>query len=312
MKNELVVKDNALINASYNLEVTEQRLILLAIINARETGKGITADSKLEIHAHDYASRFDVSNSGAYKALKEAVNNLFDRQFSFKESDKKGNLGIVRSRWVSRIKYIDTTATLEITFAPDVVPLITRLEQHFTSYQLKQVSQLTSKYAIRLYEFLIAWREVGKVPQIELDDFRNRLGLDDNEYTAMNNFKSRVLEPAIKQINEHTDIIVTYEQHKKGRTITGFSFKFKQKQQPKIEKPVDPKRDPNTPDFFIPMTDAQRHLFAHKLSEMHEMSEYSVGTESYEDFAKRIADMLLEPEKFRTFYPLLVQAGFNS
>ena len=185
MKNELVVKDNALINASYNLEVTEQRLILLAIINARETGKGITADSKLEIHAHDYASRFDVSNSGAYKALKEAVNNLFDRQFSFKESDKKGNLGIVRSRWVSRIKYIDTTATLEITFAPDVVPLITRLEQHFTSYQLKQVSQLTSKYAIRLYEFLIAWREVGKVPQIEISDFRNRLGLLESEYTAM-------------------------------------------------------------------------------------------------------------------------------
>ena len=51
MKNELVVKDNALINASYNLEVTEQRLILLAILNARETGNGITADSKLEIHA---------------------------------------------------------------------------------------------------------------------------------------------------------------------------------------------------------------------------------------------------------------------
>ena len=51
MKNELVVKDNALMNASYNLEVTEQRLMLLAIIQARKTGKGITADSKLEIHA---------------------------------------------------------------------------------------------------------------------------------------------------------------------------------------------------------------------------------------------------------------------
>ncbi|MCO8074955.1 RepB family plasmid replication initiator protein, partial [Acinetobacter lwoffii] len=67
MKNELVVKDNALMNASYNLEVTEQRLILLAIINARQTGNGITADSKLEIHANDYASRFNVSNDGAYK-----------------------------------------------------------------------------------------------------------------------------------------------------------------------------------------------------------------------------------------------------
>jgi plasmid replication initiation protein len=192
------------------------------------------------------------------------------------------------------------------------VPLVTRLEEHFTSYQAKQVAHLTSKYATRLYELLIAWREVGKVPQIEIGEFRNRLGLLDNEYTAMHNFKKRVLEPSIQQINEHTDINVTYEQHKKGRLISGFSFRLKQKQQPKIEKPVDPKRDPNTPDFFIPMTDAQRHLFAHKLSTLHEMSEYSVGTESYEDFAKRIADMLLEPEKFRTFYPLLVQAGFNS
>ena len=312
MKNGLVVKDNALINASYNLELTEQRLIMLAIINARESGQGITADSKLEIHASDYAKLFNVSIDASYKALREAVNNLFNRQFSYTAEYKRtGKTGIVRSRWVSRIFYVDDLALLEITFAPDVVPLVTRLEEHFTSYQAKQVAHLTSKYATRLYELLIAWREVGKVPQIEIGEFRNRLGLLDDEYTAMHNFKKRVLEPSIQQINEHTDINVTYEQHKKGRLISGFSFRLKQKQQPKIEKPVDPKRDPNTPDFFIPMTDAQRHLFAHKLSEMHEMSEYSVGTESYEDFAKRIAEMLLEPEKFRTFYPLLVQLGFK-
>ena len=310
MKNGLVVKDNALMNASYNLEVTEQRLILLAIINARETGAGITSDSKLEIHASDYSKQFNVTKEGAYKALKSAVNNLFERQFSFQEETKKG-IGTVRSRWVSRIKYIDDSAILEITFAPDIVPLITRLEQHFTSYQIIQVTQLTGKYAIRLYELLIAWRGAGKVPPIELSEFRKKLGVEDDEYKAMNHFKSRVLEPSIKQINEHTDITVSYEQQKKGRTITGFSFKFKQKQQPKIEKSINLKRDPNTPDFFIPMTDSQRHLFARKLSTLHEMSEHSVGAESYEEFAKRIADMLLEPEKFRTFYPLLVQLGFK-
>ena len=306
MKNGLVVKDNALINASYNLEVTEQRLILLAIINARETHQGITSDSKLEIHANDYASQFHVTKEAAYKALKTAVNNLFERQFSFKEETKKG-IGIVRSRWVSRIKYIDDSAILEITFAPDVVPLITRLEKHFTSYQIQQVTQLTGKYAIRLYELLIAWREVGKVPQIELSEFRVKLGVEDDEYKAMNHFKSRVLEPSIKQINQHTDITVSYEQHKRGRTITGFSFRFKQKSQPKIEV----KRDPNTPDFFVKMTDAQRHLFANKMSEMPEMGAYSQGTESYQQFAIRIADMLLEPEKFRELYPLLEKAGFN-
>ena len=306
MKNGLVVKDNALMNASYNLEVTEQRLILLAIINARETHQGITSDSKLEIHANDYASPFHVTKEAAYKALKTAVNNLFERQFSFKEETKKG-IGIVRSRWVSRIKYIDDSAILEITFAPDVVPLITRLEKHFTSYQIQQVTQLTGKYAIRLYELLIAWREVGKVPQIELSEFRAKLGVEDDEYKAMNHFKSRVLEPSIKQINQHTDITVSYEQHKRGRTITGFSFKFKHKQQPKVEI----KHDPNSPDFFIKMTNAQRHLFANKMSEMPEMGAYSQGTESYQQFAIRIADMLLEPEKFRELYPLLEKAGFN-
>ncbi|MEF0161128.1 replication initiation protein RepM, partial [Acinetobacter baumannii] len=299
MKNGLVVKDNALMNASYNLEVTEQRLILLAIINARETQQGITSDSKLEIHANDYANQFNVKKETAYEALKNAVNNLFERQFSFKETTKKG-VGVVRSRWVSRIKYIDDSGLLEITFAPDVVPLITRLEQHFTSYQLKQVSQLTSKYAIRLYEVLIAWREVGKVPKIDLAEFRERLGIAANEYKAMNHFKSRVLEPSIKQINEHTDITVSYDQHKTGRTITGFSFKFKQKNPLKITKQTEIKRDPNTPDFFIEMTDAQRYLFAQKLSVLPEVgSEYAKIGESSEDFVKRLADMLLEPKKIK-------------
>ena len=309
MKNGLVVKDNALINASYNLELTEQRLIMIAIINARESGQGITADSKLEIHASDYAKLFNVSLDASYKALREAVNNLFNRQFSYTAEYKRtGKIGVVRSRWVSRIFYVDDLALLEITFAPDVVPLVTRLEEHFTSYQAKQVAHLTSKYAVRLYELLIAWREAGKVPPIEISEFRNRLGLLDDEYTAMHNFKKRVLEPSIQQINEHTDITVTYEQHKKGRTISGFSFRLKQKPQP---KKVESKRDPNTPDFFIKMTDAQRHLFANKMSEMPEMSSYSQGTESFQQFAIRIADMLLQPEKFRELYPILEKAGFK-
>ena len=310
MRNGLVVKDNALINASYNLELTEQRLIMLAIINARESGQGITADSKLEIHASDYAKLFNVSIDASYKALREAVNNLFNRQFSYTAEYKRtGKTGVVRSRWVSRIFYVDDLALLEITFAPDVVPLVTRLEEHFTSYQAKQVAHLTSKYATRLYELLISWREVGKVPQIEINEFRNRLGLLDDEYTAMHNFKKRVLEPSIQQINEHTDITVTYEQHKNGRVISGFSFKLKQKQQ---EKKIESKRDPNTPDFFIKMTDLQRHLFANKMSEMPEMSKYSQGTESYQQFAVRIADMLLHPEKFRELYPILEKAGFKA
>ena len=114
---------------------------------------------------------------------------------------------------------------------------------------------------------------------------------------------------AVEQVNQHSDYKIEYEQHKQGRTITGFSFKFKQKTTK--SKRIDSKRDPNTPDFFIKMTDAQRYLFANKMSEMPEMSQYSQGTESYQQFALRIADMLLQPEKFRELYPILEKAGFK-
>ena len=306
MKNDLVVKDNVLINASYNLEVTEQRLILLSIIRARETGQGISADSKLEIHASDYASRFNVTKEAAYSALKNAVNNLFERKFSFKENRNDTNKEIVvKSRWVSRIAYIDDLAKLEVTFAPDVVPLITRLEKHFTSYQLKQVSQLTSKYAIRLYEFLIAWREIGKTPVISLSDFRDTLGLEINEYQKMINFKNRVLEPAIKQINESTDINVKYEQYKTGRAISGLSFTFKQKE-------TSSRKDQSTIDLLSKLSDSQRYLFAEKLSALPEMNKYSQGTESYQQFAVRIAEMLQDPKRLKELFPYLRKVGYIS
>ena len=234
---KLVVKDNALMNASYNLDLVEQRLILLAIIEARESGKGINANDPLTVHAESYINQFGVHRVTAYQALKDACDNLFARQFSYQSKSEKGNIQNHRSRWVSEIIYIDTEATVKIIFAPAIVPLITRLEEQFTKYDIEQISDLSSAYAIRLYELLICWRSTGKTPIIELGEFRNRVGVLDTEYHRIAHLKERVIEHSIKQINEHTDITATYEQHKKGRTITGFSFKFKQKKKTEAETP---------------------------------------------------------------------------
>ena len=303
---DLVVKDNALINASYNLDLVEQRLILLAIVEARESGKGINANDPLEVHADSYINQFGVHRNTAYQALKDACKDLFARQFSYQEKKANGNIRNVMSRWVSQIAYNDNEATVDLIFAPAVVPFITRLEEQFTKYELQQVSSLSSAYAIRLYELLIQWRSAGKTPTIELQEFRKKLGVLDNEYLRMAHLKERVLELSIKQINEHTDITVKYEQHKKGRSISGFSFTFKQKKKdnPSIE------RDPNTLDLSSKMTDAQRHMFANKLSELPEMGRYSQGTESYPQFAVRIAEMLQDPEKIKELAPYLKKVGY--
>lgn len=248
-KQQLVVKDNALINAAYRLDLTEQRLILMSTVRARENGKGITTDQPLTVRAEDYAEQFRVTRQTAYEVLKDATTGLFERYFTFEQMTKKGNVEVVKSRWVSQISYIENEGAVSITFAPAVVQLITRLEKHFTSYDLEQVSGLKSTYAVRLYELLIAWRSTGKTPEIALDDFRERLGVGSDEYVRMHHFKAKVLDFAIKQVNENTDITASYEQHKKGRTITGFSFTFQMK---------NPMRDPNTIDLLTGTTDNER------------------------------------------------------
>lgn len=303
-----VVKDNALINASYSLELVEQRIVLQAIVKARETETGFDTKTPLSIHASEYEKQFGVTKDAAYKALKDAVLSLFERQFTFTElQDEK--LKVVKSRWVSQIAYVDKNAEVQIIFSPAVASMCSRLERHFTSYDLEQVAQLTSKYAVRLYELVVAWQSTGKTPIFKLQDFREKIGLlDENEYKDMCTFKKYVLELAIAQINEHTDIKLDYEQHKAGRKIDGFSFKFKQKVKP---KKIEQQRDQNTIDLFSKMTDAQRHLLASKLSRLHEMSEYSVGNESYEDLAKRIAEKLLDEKFFKSVTPLFDQIDYK-
>ena len=93
-----------------------------------------------------------------------------------------------------------------------------------------------------------------KTPIIELGEFRKRIGVLDTEYQRMDVFKRGVLELALKQINEHTDITATYEQHKKGRLITGFSFKFKQKKPKQAEIATEtPKTATNDLDTIKPL-----------------------------------------------------------
>ena len=305
----LVVKDNALINASFNLDLVEQRLILLAIIEARESGKGINANDALTVHASSYMQNFQVERQPAYISLKKACDDLFARQFSYQSINENGNVQNHKSRWVSEVIYVDQEGLVKLIFAPSVVPLITRLEEHFTSYDLAQVAKLSSKYATRLYELLIAWRSLGKTPIFELADFRNKLGLDIKEYAAMSDFKKYVLDLALKQINTHTDITAKYEQYKKGRSISGFSFTFKQKKA--VSKSIESKREHNALNLFSKMTDKQRYLFANKLSELPEMSKYSQGTESFQQFAIRIAEMLQDTQKFEELFPYLQKVGFQ-
>lgn len=263
MSKNLIIKDNALINASYHLDLIEQRLILLAIAQSRRVGEELTATTKLKISVSDYIDTYSLQGRSVYENIKKACKTLFERQFTYTEQQEKG-VRVATSRWVSEIAYNDKTTAIDITFAPSVVPLITMLERHFTSYNLEQVAGLNSKYAIRLYEIVIAWKSNGKTNQIGLEQLRDRLGVFDDEYQRMELFKRKVLDKSVAEINEKTEINLSYEQHKQGRKIVGFTFTVKQKSKPKKLKTQEQERDPKTPDIFDNLTDKEREIIAQK------------------------------------------------
>ena len=301
---ELIVKDNALIQASYTLDLAEQRLILLAIIEARNSGQGITHDSLLKIHASSYAKQFNVNDKTAYTVVKDASKGLFDRYVTYHDKNpKNGKDRSFHCRWVDKIGVEPDSGIVYMRFTSDVVPLITRLESHFTSYEIDKVANLSSSYAIRLYELCVAWREQGFTQQYKIEELRQKLGVEPEKYKAMNNFKARVIDLAIKQINEHTDITVKYEQHKTGRTITAMSFTFKVKKAP---EPIA--KD----DGYIKMTDSQISTFSKKLAALPELGSNAPMGASAEQFAAIIADDLKDPDKQTKYSKHLAKLGFKA
>jgi len=304
---DLVVKSNKLVQALQSLTLAEARLIQLAIIDARETGKGLTPEAPLELNAKRYSDAFKTSQDAAYLILAEAEDNLFKRQFTIVNEDGS----FTKSRWIQDANYKRGEGRILLTLTRVLIEQVTKIdgfETYFTSYHLKQTANFKSIYAVRLYELIKQWKSVQSTPLFDLKKFREQLGVSVNEYSRIEAFKRRVLDVALQQINEFSDIQVEYQQHKKGRSVSGFSFSFKQKKS--ITNNITKKLDPVI--SFSELTEKQRHFFANKLSELPEMNRYSQGTESYSQFAVRIAEMLQDQKKFEEFLPHLKKLGFKA
>jgi len=248
-KSNLVVKTHHLNTVLQNLKLAEIRIVQLAVVDARETGKGLTAETPLRIDALRYAEVFDTTRQNGYLMMKEAEDTLFNRRFSYIDDEGK----LVKSRWLSQVRYLDDEGAIEVVFTPAVVQGITRIdgaEEFFTKYLLEQTATMTSNYSVRLYELLVQWKQAKKTPMFELQEFRGQLGVEYDEYKAMSNFKIRVLDLAVDEINEKSDLNINYSQKKKGRKIIGFTFTVHEKPKAKTEV-VNKERDASTADMFM-------------------------------------------------------------
>ena len=112
MSKDLVVKTNRLNQAFQMLTLAELHIVQLAIVDARETGTGLSTNQPLRIDAMRYAEVFNTTRQNAYQRMKSAEDTLFNRRFSYFDSEGK----LVKSRWIQQVRYLDDEGSYRTCF----------------------------------------------------------------------------------------------------------------------------------------------------------------------------------------------------
>ena len=221
--NAIVTKANALIEASYNLTLNEQRIIL-ACAAKLDGRKPMPRDAVFVLSVEEFIGLFGSDPRNAYAEMEEAATKLYERDIRRIEGTTRKRL-----RWVYMAEYKKGEGKVRLGFSPEIAPYLTMLHKRFTSYKLEEVASLRSIYAIRLFEMLVQFSETGLFV-ISVADFKLRLGLDE-KYDRFSNLKARVIDPAVKELVTKTSLDIVWQGIKKGKAVDRLEFRFSEKQQ---------------------------------------------------------------------------------
>ena len=185
--NELVVKSNTLIEASYKLTLHEKRLILFMASMIKKDDDDFHS---YEISIQDFNRIVGIENEAGYTRTKELTEKILTRVLKIREPD-----GVLHINWLSSAKYLESEGNIRLRFDPALKPYLLQLKDCFTKYQLTNIIQFDSFYHIRIYELLKQYEPIGW-RYFELDKLRVLLGIRPEEYQLYADFKNRVLKPA--------------------------------------------------------------------------------------------------------------------
>lgn len=229
--NYYIKKDNELTKAQfYDMSVSAYRIILLA--SSDKFVDQIRNDplSPIRISPADYHDVFGTGgdSSPAYRALKESTEELLNAKLRYRNIKKEGTAGSWAggTNWVSDAKYNDTLKVLELTFTPNIIPLILEVQSSFTYYNLRNIAKLNSMHSIRLYELMMFWRKKGTTPALSVAYMRTWLGVKDDHYEDLKIFNRNVIKKSAEEITKKTDISLEFTPEKEGRTTVGYTFSY--------------------------------------------------------------------------------------
>jgi plasmid replication initiation protein len=284
-----------------SMSVDEKRILIMASPVARNIDA--TEQDSILISAQQFAEECGIKVNSAYKQIELASKKLVDRSFSY--TNEKGKK--VYSNWVIDATYEDAGVSLRFTSVVLIMLKILDKYNPYTRYKKDVVLKLKKDYSIDFYHLAKKSEKLGSF-ELTIDSMFIEFGLPES-YRDLRNLKRRVLKDPIDEINKYTDIDLTYEPIKKGRSVVGFKFTVREKTKHKTITVQG--RDKDTVDMFFKMSDSQINMFGNQLSKLPELGKYAVGNEGYEALASRIKDMLKDPEKQKMLVPHLKKLGFT-
>ena len=229
MDKELIIKkQDIFVDAIYRLSLDEMRIFNFAIA----VSNPFVSDNKvINISINDLVKFYNLEHRTAmYKEFNNALNSLFERKITYTEYYEKHGKTWVTCRLIVS-KTDNKNGVIGLKFSDEINHLI-KCDKDFLEYKLKQTIGITSPNAVRIYEMLLYVLKITPNKNLKkeysIEEIKQKLGLSD-KYPRFANFKTKVLEVAKIQINKHTDIGISYEVKKLGRTPQSIVFKVKYK-----------------------------------------------------------------------------------
>lgn len=228
-----VWQSNRLVEAAQTLTLNEKRLVIAAAA-LHDPRKPLPPKGTVTLHADDFSDVFGIEGKHVYEALADASKRLYNRSIR-RVWNSKGKVIEEEMRWVWMARYKKGEGTVTLGFSPAIAPYLSMLHSEFTRFKLREIGNIGSFYGLRLYELCAQFRKAGE-RTISLPRLREMLDLGD-KYSDIKDLRRRVLDPAITEINKHTDLRVVVTPERKGRKVVGFHFDITQDDQIPLDLP---------------------------------------------------------------------------
>jgi plasmid replication initiation protein len=221
VKNYKVVKSNELIQKSrFNLNVQEQKIILYLISKIKPEDLNL---KEYNFKITDFCRVCGLSDDsgGNYKYIKDTIKTLSDKSVWIEMGKTEKLL-----RWIYTAEISQQSGLIIIRISDDVKPYLLQLKEKFTQYELLYTLAMKSQYSIRLYEILKSY-EYRHGQTFRIDELKKKLNAENYERYA--DFKRKVLDISMREINELSDLTVTYSVQKEGRKFNKINFSIRLK-----------------------------------------------------------------------------------